>query len=110
MKYEQVITSVNYGEKVPKKGFLPGKPMTGEEFKKLRPGDMFWVYWAKDHNPEDIRFNGPERVYEVYEEYSYVLTEYKCGPGDQWEFPEDDDSNEADTSRGVAYYFHVEPA
>jgi len=91
----------------PNPGFTKGEPMNRAEFRSLKPGDWFWVYWAKDDNPEDVRFNNPEQVLEfvpgVGRKKGYVRTEDA-----DWEEPIDETGNDADTSRGYAYYYHVE--
>ena len=64
------------------------------DFRFLRPGNIIWIYYAKDDNPEYVRFDEPHIVASVHK--NHFTTE----SGDEWEF-------NGDTSRGYAYYFFV---
>lgn len=89
-----------------------GEPMTGAEFKKLGVGDWFWVLWCKDGNPEDLRFNCPQRIVEYQEDGAILTADWsftsraRKGFDNEWGAPDRDDHNSHDTSRGAAYFFH----
>jgi len=85
--------------------------MTGEQFRKLDVGDWFWVVYAKDGNPDDLRFNCPQRIVEFQDADTILCADWsftgtRKGPDEEWGFPDLEDSNAHDTSRGDAYYFH----
>jgi len=80
------------------------EPLSAREFFKLKKGDQYRVYWAKDDNPSDVRLN--------YEVLTITRIDGDCimSGGYAWYREEviDFDSNELYSSRGVAKLYKPE--
>ena len=82
-------------------------PLSIKDLRKLKLGDMFRVFWAKDNDLKDIRWEFQlVRVAEITEDYIVDMN------GDQWFLDKNavvsEDVNYADTSRGDAYFYKAE--
>jgi hypothetical protein len=80
-------------------------PLPIAELRKLRVGDKFVVYWAKDDDPERVRCNYETQTVAEVTEDGIILTtnDYDWAPdGDT-----DLDGNVIDTSRGYAYFYRA---
>lgn len=81
------------------------KPMPMEAFFNLPVGGKFVVWWAKDDNPQDVRFNFEHRSCAERQLDSLTDSDF-----DEWEVNRVPDlkSNLYDTCRGYAYFFYPE--
>lgn len=79
-------------------------PLPVKKLLALRPGDKFVVYWAKDDDPQYVRLNYKTQVVaKIIEGGIRTVDNY------DWYHSEivEPDSNELDTSRGIATFFEV---
>ena len=100
-----------------------GDPLTGADVRKLQVGDWLWAYYCKDHNPEDVRVNGPYKIVEIHHDseakfpHPYMLAIGWAFEADndrnlpwdhqlEWPSVDDTDRTEFDvSSRGVITYY-----
>ncbi len=86
------------------------EPMTMDELFALKEGDKFVVWWAKDDNPDNVRFDFELRTVESCKPSGKDNVIVTDSESDTWELDEvpaeDMEWNGYDTSRGYAYFFH----
>jgi len=82
-------------------------PLPVGELFKLKPGDRFVAYWAKDDDPRDIRINYETLTVEAND--GKTITD---NGGFDWYTDEivDPNGNQLNTSRGYAYFYRSREA
>lgn len=77
--------------------FYKGVALTEADVRALRVGDWVWIYYAKDDNPSNERFNAAYQVEELHPE---DRKPYFMADNEEWPY-------DGDTSRGYSYYFRA---
>jgi hypothetical protein len=79
-----------------------GERLSEEDLEKVKPGDYVWVYWCKDDNPEDCRWNHAVPVTAI-ETDSRGMKSMLDDEGYNWNF------NGDCSGRGIATYYEALP-
>lgn len=79
--------------------YTKGRELTESEVEALKKGDLVWIFWSKDNNPEWITFNEARPVKDSRLTYVDVGREFWDG-ANWWPC-------NGDTGRGQAYYYQA---